>query len=79
MGSWKEMFTLVKTIFVLLALRATASHSVDLVHEATASLGRSLLALGVAGVVVATCEVLDEIHDDSLSFGFQVVICDLDM
>jgi hypothetical protein len=38
-----------------------------------------LLALGVAGVVVATCEVLDEIHYDSLNFGFQVVVCDLDM
>lgn len=70
-----EIITLVKTILVLLALRATASHSVDLVHEATASLGRSLLALGVVGVVVATSEILDEIHDDSLEF--KVVSCSM--
>jgi hypothetical protein len=69
-----EIFTLVKTVLVLLALCATASHSVDLVHEATASLGRSLLALSLVGVVVATGEVLDEIHDDNLSFEFEVGI-----
>jgi hypothetical protein len=39
-----------------------------------------LLAFGVVvGVVVATSEVLDEIHDDGLSLEFKVVICDLDM
>ena len=71
------IITLIKTILVLLALRATASHSVDLVHEATASLGRGLLALGAVGVVVATSKVLDEIHDDSLSLEFKVVSCSM--
>lgn len=59
--------TLVEDILVLLALGTASSHVVDLVHEATASLGgRSLvlvLALALARLVIAASgSLLEEIH-----------------
>lgn len=61
-----EVDSLVKAVFLLLALPATASHSVELVHEAA-----RLLLLGLVSgrgcvvvIVVASSKVLDEIHDE---------------
>ena len=62
--------TLVEGVLVLLTLRATTGHAVQLVHEATATAGAfGLLVLTggvVVGVVAATSEVVDEVHIDLL-------------
>ena len=68
-GIGRELeLTLVKGIFVLFALAATAGHFIELISESTSGATAALLGLlvlAVVGVVagVPTEGVLDQVHD----------------
>lgn len=55
--------TFIKRVLVLLGLAATASHVVQLAHEATAAGGLGFLALGALPFpFVVTGKLVDEVH-----------------
>lgn len=67
-GGWRKL-TLVERVLILLTLWTTASHAVDLVHEASSSTaaGGLLALLLLVLLLIASRELVDEIHDGSES------------